>query len=166
MIKYKSVYKYFSEGPKMPPIELQINGQLHSLEADVQMPLLWALRDLLGLTGTKYSCGAGLCGSCTVLVNGEPTRSCITPLSAVAGKSITTIEGLSENGDHPLQKAWQTEHVTQCGYCQPGQLMNAVALLDKNPHPSDADIDEAMGDVLCRCGTYQRVRAAIHRAAQ
>jgi isoquinoline 1-oxidoreductase alpha subunit len=150
----------------MPPIELQINGQLHSLEADVQMPLLWALRDLLGLTGTKYSCGAGLCGSCTVLVNGEPTRSCITPLSAVAGKSITTIEGLSENGDHPLQKAWQTEHVTQCGYCQPGQLMNAVALLDKNPHPSDADIDEAMGDVLCRCGTYQRIRAAIHRAAQ
>jgi isoquinoline 1-oxidoreductase subunit alpha len=150
----------------MPPIELQINGQLHSLEADAQMPLLWALRDLLGLTGTKYSCGAGLCGSCTVLVNGKPTRSCITPLSAVAGKSITTIEGLSENGDHPLQKAWQEERVTQCGYCQPGQLMNAAALLEKNPHPSDADIDEAMGDVLCRCGTYQRIRAAIHRAAQ
>jgi isoquinoline 1-oxidoreductase alpha subunit len=150
----------------MPPIELQINGQLHSLETDAQMPLLWALRDLLGLTGTKYSCGAGLCGSCTVLVNSEPTRSCITPLSAVAGKSITTIEGLSENGDHPLQKAWQTERVTQCGYCQPGQLMNAAALLEKKPHPSDADIDEAMGDVLCRCGTYQRIRAAIHRAAQ
>jgi isoquinoline 1-oxidoreductase alpha subunit len=150
----------------MPPIELQINGQLHSLEADAQMPLLWAVRDLLGLTGTKYSCGAGLCGSCTVLVNGEPTRSCITPLSAVAGKSITTIEGLSENGDHPLQEAWQAEHVTQCGYCQPGQLMNAAALLEKNPHPSDADIDEAMGDVLCRCGTYQRIRAAIHRAVR
>ena len=150
----------------MPPIELQINGQPHSLEADPQMPLLWALRDLLGLTGTKYSCGAGLCGSCTVLVNGEPTRSCITPLSAVAGKSITTIEGLSENGDHPLQKAWQAERVTQCGYCQPGQLMNAAALLEKNPHPSDADINEAMGDILCRCGTYQRIRAAIHRAAQ
>ena len=150
----------------MPPIELRINGQLHSLEADAQMPLLWALRDLLGLTGTRYSCGAGLCGSCTVLVNGEPTRSCITPLSAVTGKSITTIEGLSENGDHPLQRAWQEEHVTQCGYCQPGQLMNAAALLEKNPHPSDADIDEAMGDVLCRCGTYQRIRAAIHRAAQ
>lgn len=150
----------------MPPIELRINGQPHSLEADAQIPLLWALRDMLGLTGTKYSCGAGLCGSCTVLVNGEPTRSCITPLSAVAGKSITTIEGLSENGDHPLQKAWQEERVTQCGYCQPGQLMNAAALLERNPHPSDADIDEAMGDVLCRCGTYQRIRAAIHRAAQ
>ena len=150
----------------MPPIELRINGQFHGLEADAQMPLLWALRDLLGLTGTKYSCGEGLCGSCTVLVNGEPTRSCITLLSAVIGKSITTIEGLSENGDHPLQKAWQAERVTQCGYCQPGQLMNAAALLEKNPHPSDAEIDEAMGDVLCRCGTYQRIRAAIHRAAQ
>ena len=150
----------------MPPIELQINGQPHNLEADAQMPLLWALRDLIGLTGTKYSCGAGLCGSCTVLVNGEPTRSCITPLFAVAGKSITTIEGLSENGDHPLQKAWQAEHATQCGYCQPGQLMNAAALLEKNPNPSDADIDEAMANVLCRCGTYQRIRAAIHRAVQ
>ncbi|MBN1454444.1 MAG: (2Fe-2S)-binding protein [Anaerolineales bacterium] len=150
----------------MPPIELQINGQPYNLEADAQMPLLWALRDLLGLTGTKYSCGAGLCGSCTVLVEGEPTRSCVTPLSAVAGKSVTTIEGLSENGDHPLQKAWQAERVTQCGYCQPGQLMNAAALLEKNPHPSDEDIDAAMANVLCRCGTYQRVRAAIHRAAQ
>ena len=150
----------------MPPIELQINGQPYSLDADEQMPLLWALRDLLGLTGTKYSCGAGLCGSCTVLVDGEPTRSCITPLSAVAGKAVTTIEGLSENGDHPLQKAWQEENVTQCGYCQPGQLMNAAALLEKNPNPSDEDIDAAMENVLCRCGTYQRIRAAIHRAAQ
>jgi len=150
----------------MPPIELQINGQPYSLEADDQMPLLWALRDLLGLTGTKYSCGAGLCGSCTVLVDGEPTRSCVTPLSAVSGKVITTIEGLSENGDHPLQKAWQAERVTQCGYCQPGQLMNAAALLEKNPDPSDADIDAAMANVLCRCGTYQRIRKAIHRAAQ
>jgi isoquinoline 1-oxidoreductase alpha subunit len=156
----------FSEKFYMPPIELQINGQPYSLEADAQMPLLWALRDLLGLTGTKYSCGAGLCGTCTVLVDGEPTRSCVTPLSAVAGKSITTIEGLSENGDHPLQKAWQAERVTQCGYCQPGQLMNAAALLEKNPHPSDEDIDAAMANVLCRCGTYQRIRAAIHRAAQ
>ena len=150
----------------MPPIELQINGQPYSLEVDAQMPLLWALRDLLGLTGTKYSCGAGLCGSCTVLVEGEPTRSCVTPLSAVAGKSVTTIEGLSESGDHPLQKAWQAERVTQCGYCQPGQLMNAAALLEKNPDPSDEDIDAAMANVLCRCGTYQRVRKAIHRAAQ
>jgi len=150
----------------MPPIELQINGQPYNFEADAQMPLLWALRDLLGLTGTKYSCGAGLCGSCTVLVEGEPTRSCVTPLSAVAGKSVTTIEGLSESGDHPLQKAWQAERVTQCGYCQPGQLMNAAALLEKNPDPSDEDIDAAMANVLCRCGTYQRVRKAIHRAAQ
>ena len=150
----------------MPLIELQINGQSYSLEADAQMPLLWALRDLLGLTGTKYSCGAGLCGSCTVLVDGEPIRSCIAPLSAVAGKAVTTIEGLSENGDHPLQKAWQAERVTQCGYCQPGQLMNAAALLEKNPHPSNEDIDAAMTNVLCRCGTYQRVLAAIHRVAQ
>ena len=150
----------------MPPFELQINGQTYSLETDAQMPLLWVLRDLLSLTGTKYSCGAGLCGSCTVLVDGEPTRSCITPLSAVAGKAVTTIEGLSENGDHPLQKAWQEENVTQCGYCQPGQLMNAAALLEKNPNPSDEDIDAAMTNVLCRCGSYQRIRAAIHRAAQ
>jgi len=150
----------------MPPIALQINGQAYSLEADKQMPLLWALRDLLGLIGTKYSCGAGLCGTCTVLVDGEPTRSCVTPLSAVTGKAIITIEGLSEDGSHPLQKAWLEEHVTQCGYCQPGQVMNAAGLLEKNPHPSDDDIDAAMADVLCRCGTYQRIRKAIQRAAQ
>jgi isoquinoline 1-oxidoreductase alpha subunit len=150
----------------MPPIELQINGQPYSVETDEQMPLLWALRELLGLTGTKYSCGAGLCGTCTVLVEGEPTRSCVTPLSAVAGKAIVTIEGLSEDESHPVQEAWLAERVTQCGYCQPGQIMNAAALLEKNPNPSDDDIDEAMADVLCRCGTYQRVRAAIHRAAQ
>ena len=150
----------------MPPIALQINGQSYNLEADQQMPLLWALRDLLGLTGTKYSCGAGLCGTCTVLVDGEPTRSCVTPLSAVTGKAIITIEGQSEDGNHPVQKAWLEEHVTQCGYCQPGQIMNAAALLEKNPHPSDDDIDAAMADVLCRCGTYQRIRKAIQRAAQ
>jgi len=150
----------------MPPIELLINDQSYSLETDNQMPLLWALRDLLGLTGTKYSCGAGLCGACTVLVDGEPTRSCITPLSAVTGKAIKTIEGLSEDGSHPLQEAWLKERVTQCGYCQPGQIMNAVALLEKNPNPSDDDIDVAMADVLCRCGTYQRIRKAIHHAAQ
>ena len=150
----------------MPPIELQINGQPCSLDTDEQMPLLWALRDLLGLTGTKYSCGAGLCGTCTVLVDGEPTRSCVTPLSAVTGKAITTIEGLSEDDSHPVQEAWQAERVTQCGYCQPGQIMNVVALLEKNPDPNDDDINEAMADVLCRCGTYQRIQAAIHRAAQ
>ena len=130
------------------------------------MPLLWALRDLIGLTGTKFSCGAGLCGACTVLIDGEPTRSCITPVSTLAGKAITTIEGLSPDGNHPLQKAWQEEHVSQCGYCQPGQIMNAAALLQKNSKPSDADIDAAMSGTLCRCGTYQRIRKAIHRAAQ
>jgi isoquinoline 1-oxidoreductase alpha subunit len=150
----------------MPQFELTINDTVYNLEADPQMPLLWALRDLLGLTGTKFSCGAGLCGTCTVLVDGEPTRSCVTPLFAVTGKAITTIEGLSEDGNHPVQKAWLEEHVTQCGYCQPGQIMNAVALIEKNPNPSDDDIDEAMTNVLCRCGTYQRIRTAIHRAAQ
>jgi isoquinoline 1-oxidoreductase alpha subunit len=124
------------------------------------------LRDLLGLTGTKFSCGMGLCGSCTVLINGEPTRSCVTLVESVAGKAITTIEGLSPDISHPLQKSWMEERVTQCGYCQPGQIMNAAALLQKNPHPSDADIDAAMSDVLCRCGTYQRIRKAIHRAAE
>ena len=134
-------------------------------EAEADMPLLWVIRDLLGLTGTKFSCGAGLCGTCTVLVNGQTTRSCVTQVSALEGKSILTIEGLSDNGDHPLQKAWQEEHVTQCGYCQPGQIMNAAALLERIPDPSDEDIDEALSDVLCRCGTYQRIRTAIHRAA-
>jgi isoquinoline 1-oxidoreductase alpha subunit len=157
---------YVLEGGSMSHFDLQINSKTYSLDADEQMPLLWALRDLLGLTGTKFGCGAGLCGTCTVLVEGEPTRSCITPLSAVADKRIMTIEGLSEDGSHPLQKAWSAERVTQCGYCQPGQIMNAVALLEKYPNPSDADIDAAMANVLCRCGTYQRIRNAIHRAAQ
>jgi len=150
----------------MPSFDLQINGQKHTVEAEAQMPLLWALRDLIGMTGTKFSCGAGLCGACTVLIDGEPTRSCITPVSTLAGKSITTIEGLSADGNHPLQKAWQEEHVSQCGYCQPGQLMTAAALLQKKPQPTDADIDSAMSGTLCRCGTYQRIRKAIHRAAQ
>ncbi len=149
----------------MPMFSLEVNGQTRMFEAETDMPLLWALRDLLGLTGTKYSCGAGLCGSCTVLVDGQATRACITPLSALEGKSILTIEGLSENGNHPLQEAWLEEHVTQCGYCQPGQIMNAAALLERIPNPSDEDIDAAMSDVLCRCGTYQRIRGAIHRAA-
>ena len=150
----------------MPSFDLQVNGQLYTVEAEAQMPLLWALRDLIGLTGTKFSCGMGLCGSCTVLIDGEPTRSCVTPLSSLAGKAITTIEGLSPDGSHPLQKAWVDEHVSQCGYCQPGQIMNAVALLEKNPNPSDADIDTAMSGNLCRCGTYQRIRKAIHSVAQ
>jgi isoquinoline 1-oxidoreductase alpha subunit len=150
----------------MSSFDLLVNGQSYTVEAEAQMPLLWALRDLIGLTGTKFSCGMGLCGSCTVLIDGEPTRSCVTPLSSLAGKAITTIEGLSPDGSHPLQKAWMDEHVSQCGYCQPGQIMNAVALLEKNPHPSDADIDAAMSGNLCRCGTYQRIRKAIHSAAQ
>jgi isoquinoline 1-oxidoreductase alpha subunit len=150
----------------MTSFTLQVNGQTYPLEADGQMPLLWALRDLLNLTGTKFGCGEGLCGSCTVLMDGEPVRSCITPLSSASGKSIVTIEGLSTDGTHPLQRAWQEERVSQCGYCQPGQIMNAAALLDKNPNPTDADIDAAMTGNLCRCGTYHRIRKAIHRAAQ
>ena len=150
----------------MPSFDLQINGQAYTVEAEAQMLLLWVLRDLLGLTGTKFSCGMGLCGSCTVLIDGEPTRSCVMLVENAAGKTITTIEGLSPDVSHPLQKAWLEEHVTQCGYCQPGQIMNAVALLQKNPRPTDADIDTAMSDVLCRCGTYQRIRKAIQRAAE
>ena len=150
----------------MASFELLVNGQNYSVEADRQMPLLWVLRDLLGLTGTKFSCGAGLCGSCTVLMDDEPVRSCVTLVESAAGKNITTIEGLSQDGTHPLQKAWIDERVSQCGYCQPGQIMNAAALLKKNPKPTDADIDAAMGDVLCRCGTYQRIRTAIHKAAE
>ena len=150
----------------MASYDLLVNGQTYTVEAEKQMPLLWVLRDLLGLTGTKFSCGAGLCGACTVLIDDQPVRSCVTLVENAAGKSITTIEGLSTDGSHPLQKAWLEERVTQCGYCQPGQIMNAAALLKKNPKPSDADIDAAMGDVLCRCGTYQRIRSAIHRAAE
>jgi isoquinoline 1-oxidoreductase alpha subunit len=155
----------------MSSYDLQVNGQAYTVEAEAQMSLLWVLRDLLGLTGTKFSCGMGLCGSCTVLIDGEPTRSCVTLLENAAGKNITTIEGLAalaQSGAklHPLQEAWLEENVSQCGYCQPGQIMSAAALLQKNPDPSDADIDAAMGDVLCRCGTYQRIRKAIHRAAE
>ena len=150
----------------MPIYTLTVNGQSFEVSAEADTPLLWVLRDNLGLTGTKYSCGAGLCGTCTVHIDGEPRRSCITPISTVGASEITTIEGLSADGNHPVQTAWLEEHVVQCGYCQPGQIMNAVALLEKNPHPSDADIDAAMQDVLCRCGTYQRIRKAIHRAAK
>jgi isoquinoline 1-oxidoreductase alpha subunit len=130
------------------------------------MPLLWVLRDTLNMTGTKFGCGMALCGACTVHINGEATRSCITPISAVAGKKVTTIEGLSEDGDHPVQRAWIEIDVPQCGYCQCGQIMSAAALLTKKPNPTDADIDDFMSGNICRCGTYQRIRKAIHRAAE
>ena len=145
-------------------ITLQVNGKTHQIEVDPAMPLLWALRDLLGLTGTKYSCGISVCGACTVLVEGKPVRSCVTPVSTVSGKAITTIEGLSPDRSHPVQQAWLEEQVPQCGYCQSGQILSAVALLNTTPEPSDADIDTAMSGVLCRCGTYQRIRKAIKRA--
>jgi len=147
------------------PTTLTINGKKHELDVEPDMPLLWAIRDYTGLTGTKFGCGIGQCGSCTVLIDGEPVRSCTLPVSGV-NKPITTIEGLSKDNDHPVQKAWIEAQVPQCGYCQSGQILNAVALLDKNPSPSDADIDRAMDGVLCRCGTYPRIRQAIKNAAQ
>lgn len=147
-------------------IALTVNGSARQLDADPDMPLLWALRDLLDLTGTKYGCGIAVCGACTVHVDGEPTRACVTPLSAVAGKTVVTIEGLDPNGQHPVQRAWVEKQVPQCGYCQCGQIMQAAALLKDKPKPTDADIDAAMANNLCRCGTYERIRAAIHRAAE
>lgn len=150
----------------MAPITLHVNGQEQTVDVSPDMPLLWVLRDLLGLTGTKYSCGMGLCGACTVHLDGQASRSCTIPVSEVAGREITTIEGLSTNGDHPLQQAWLAENVSQCGYCQPGQIMAAAALLAETPNPTDDDIDAAMSPNLCRCGTYQRIRRAIHRVAQ
>jgi aerobic-type carbon monoxide dehydrogenase small subunit (CoxS/CutS family) len=149
----------------MPRFTLTVNGKEHTVDVEPDTPLLWVLRDTLGLTGTKYGCGKALCGSCTVHVNGSATRSCVMPISALGGADVTTIEGLSAAGDHPVQKAWVEENVPQCGYCQPGQIMAAAALLAQNPHPDDADIDAAMSGVLCRCGTYVRIRRAIHRAA-
>ncbi len=149
----------------MAPIALIVNKEKRTLEVDPQTPLLWVLRDELNLTGTKFGCGKGLCGACTVHVDGAATRSCLTPLSAVEGKSITTIEGLSPHSDHPVQLAWIAEQVPQCGYCQSGMIMTAAELLRTKPHPTDADIDDALGGHICRCGTYQRIRAAVHRAA-
>jgi len=146
-------------------IKIIVNGGEHELDIDPETPLLWALRDSLGATGTKYGCGIGQCGACTVHVNGEAVRSCITPLSSVAEKEITTIEGLSIDGIHPLQQAWIAEQVSQCGYCQPGQIMTAAALLARTPHPSQAEITVAISGVLCRCGTYQRILKAISRVA-
>ena len=145
-------------------IKLTINGQAQDVDVAGDTPLLWVLRDTLGLTGTKYGCGKALCGACTVHVDGAPTRACITPAESVAGKSITTIEGLSSNRSHPVQQAWIEMDVPQCGYCQSGQIMAAAALLRKKPRPTDKDIDEAMTNI-CRCGTYQRIRAAVHMAA-
>lgn len=148
----------------MPTVE--INGSRRDVDVDTATPLLWVIRDTLGLTGTKYSCGIAACGACTVLVDGKPVRSCVTPLSAALGKPITTIEGLSADRSHPVQQAWLEIDVPQCGYCQSGQILAAVALLNANPNPTDADIDEAMAGILCRCGTYNRVRRAIKQAAR
>jgi isoquinoline 1-oxidoreductase subunit alpha len=150
----------------MAPIKLSVNNKPVALDADPQMPLLWAIRDLLGLTGTKFGCGIAQCGACTVHVDEQPTRSCSLPISAAAGHKITTIEGLSAEGNHPVQRAWIAAQVPQCGYCQSGQIMSAVALLRQNPSPTDADIDAAMQGNICRCGTYVRIREAIHAAAQ
>ncbi len=150
----------------MPRVTLKINGTEHTLDVPPNMPLLWALRDKLNITGTKYSCGIGVCGACTVLVDGIPTRSCQMPATTMAGREITTIEGLSDDASHPVQKAWNDEDVPQCGYCQGGQILAAASLLEKNPKPDDADIDRAMSGNLCRCGTYIRIRKAIKRAAR
>ena len=146
-------------------IRLRIKGVEREVEADEDMPLLWALRDLLGLTGTKYGCGQALCGACTVHLDGQVVRSCVTPLARAAGRSVTTIEGLSPDGSHPLQRAWVELGVPQCGYCQAGQIMTAAALLAKKPRPSDQEIDQSLAGNLCRCGTYVRIRAAVRRAA-
>jgi aerobic-type carbon monoxide dehydrogenase small subunit (CoxS/CutS family) len=146
--------------------KLNINGKTVEVDVDPETPLLWVLRDSLGLTGTKFGCGMALCGACTVHLNGQPIRSCQTPISAVGDQAVTTIEGLSKDRSHPVQQAWIELDVPQCGYCQSGQIMSASALLENTPRPNDADIDAAMAGNLCRCGTYQRIRAAIRRAAE
>src|SRR5258705_4767297 len=147
-------------------IQFILNGKTQTVDVNPNMPLLWVLRDTLGMTGTKFGCGMALCGACTVHMDGEATRSCITPISSVTGKKITTIEGLSPDHSHPVQKAWIEIDVPQCGYCQSGQIMSAAALLATKAQPSDSDIDDAMKGNICRCGTYQRIRQAVHRAAQ
>jgi len=147
-------------------LQLNVNGQSHEVAMSADTPLLWVLRDGLKLTGTKFGCGIAVCGTCVVLVDGRPVRSCVTPVSAVAGKNITTIEGLSSDNSHAVQQAWIEEEVPQCGYCQSGQILTAAALLDRNPEPTEAEIEEAMSEVLCRCGTYPRIRIAVQKAAQ
>ena len=147
-------------------MNLRVNGTNHEVDAPAEMPLLWVLRDLLGMTGTKFGCGIAQCGACTVHVDGAPRRACVTPAGSVAGKAITTIEGLSADGSHPVQRAWTELDVVQCGYCQSGQIMSAAALLEAKSDPTDADIDAALSGNICRCGTYQRIRAAVHRAAE
>jgi isoquinoline 1-oxidoreductase subunit alpha len=150
----------------MARFTLEINNRQQIVDAELEMPLLWVLRDLLDMTGTKYGCGMGLCGACTVHIDGAAIRSCQVPIAATAGKKIVTIEGLGANGLHPIQEAWIAEQVPQCGYCQPGQIMSAAALLAEKPHPIDSDIDDAMGGNICRCATYFRIRNAIHHAAR
>jgi isoquinoline 1-oxidoreductase alpha subunit len=147
-------------------MKLKVNGKAVDVNVPDEMPLLWVLRDVLGLTGVKFGCGMNQCGSCTVLVDSQAVRSCVRPVRTVAGKSITTIEGLSPNGEHPVQRAWAELDVVQCGYCQPGQIMSAVALLSSKKNPTDVDIDTALSGNICRCGTYPRIRAAVHRAAE
>ncbi len=147
-------------------MKLNINGEIHSLDADPEMPILWALRDILKLKGSKFGCGKGLCGACTIHLNGQAIRSCVTPLAAAEGSELTTIEGLSADGSHPVQQAWLEHNVPQCGYCQSGQIMSASALLAYNAAPSDTDIDTAMAGNICRCGTYPRIRSAIKRAVE
>jgi isoquinoline 1-oxidoreductase alpha subunit len=146
-------------------IRFTVNGKPREVDVSPEMPLLWVIRDTLNMTGTKFGCGMSLCGACTVHINGVATRSCITPISSVEGKHVTTIEGLSPDNSHPVQRAWAEVDVPQCGYCQSGQIMSAAALLSRNPNPTDADINEAMAGNICRCGTYQRIKEAIHRAA-
>ena len=153
-------------GDDMTRMNLTVNGKTHEIDASPETPLLWVLRDTLGLTGTKYGCGMGVCGACTVHLDGKAVRSCLTPVSSLGSRNVTTIEGLSANNNHPVQRAWIAEQVPQCGYCQPGQIMQAAALLAKIPHPTDDQISEAMAGNLCRCGTYQRIRRAIHQAAK
>ena len=148
------------------PVQLTVNGQQHTVDVEPDTPLMWVLRDTLGLTGTKFGCGIAQCGACTIHIDGKPVRSCRTPVSAVGGRSVTTIEGLSADGLTAVQRAWIEEDVVQCGYCQSGQVMAAAALLADNPNPSDADIDDAMRRNICRCGVYQRIRKAVHRAAE
>ena len=160
------IFEHQKFSTAMAKISLLVNGVKSEIDIDPRMPLLWAIRDFIGLTGTKFGCGISQCGACVVHLDGVPVRSCGIPSSAAANKSITTIEGLSKNNDHPVQLAWIAEQVPQCGYCQSGQIMSAAALLKKNPNPSDEDIDSAMNSVWCRCGTYPRIRKAIKRASK